>query len=448
MDMETQRNRPPHFLLATEGGEIYTFTPERPRLAERTAGKNGLDERRSRKDMNKLLHALIYILLAVTGTMLYFEIQLDKKRQLLGDRNLALENALVELASTIETNSPPRTKLESDQKCRIDISPIEANPEVSIVYSDILDDSYRAHLELNASGPFSWNDAATRLDLRKIYQLDREGKPVPSKVNPGKFEQEGTPMAMLLAELQKRAAAQLDTLKETRKELKATREKIPPIVKKFNDLAKEARADKKTIVDRDATIKELETDKQKLSDDVKNRDRTIADQNTEISSLKQEVQTARDETALKQEELEKAQKKADELDRSLRQCREDLRKAQEALRNSGGVVARGGGTGGATAIMSDGKDKGKIVFCDNDKNFCVVEFHDDALKEMMGDDLSAPLPIGEMIVRRPGADGSLGVVVGRISLKNFTRGTKLVTADILREAKQTDFQPGDIVFPE
>ena len=102
--------------------------------------------------MNKLLHALIYILLAVTGTMLYFEIQLDKKRQLLGDRNLALENALVELASTIETNSPPRTKLESDQKCRIDISPIEANPEVSIVYSDILDDSYRAHLELNASG--------------------------------------------------------------------------------------------------------------------------------------------------------------------------------------------------------------------------------------------------------------------------------------------------------
>ena len=397
--------------------------------------------------MNKLLHALIYILLVVTGTMLYFEIQLDKKRQLLGDRNLALENALVKLATTIETNSAERATLEDDQKCRMDNSPIEANPDVSIVYNDILDDSYPVRLEKRGMGVFSWDNPATRLDLRKIYQLDNEGRPKPDPVTPGKFEQGGTPMAALLAELQTRADAQLETLNKTREELEKTREKIPPIVKKFNSLAKEARADKKTIVDRDATIKELETDKQKLNDEIENKQRTIADQNTEIASLKQEVQTAKDETALKQEELDKAQKKADELNRMLIAAREELRKAREALRNSGGNVVRGG-SGGATAVMSEGMDKGRIVQCDNVRNFCVIEFKEETLKEMLGDDLSSPLPIAEMLVRRPGADGSLGEVVGRVSLKNHMRGTRYVTAEILREAKQKDFEPGDIVFPE
>lgn len=397
--------------------------------------------------MNKLLHALIYILLAVTGTLMYFELQLDKKRQLLGDRNLALETALVNLASTIETNAPERAILEDADSYRLDRSPVEANPGVDIEYEDVLDEGYALKYETLGAPVYGWNNADTRLALREIYKLDANGEPVPDKVNPGKFDQTGTRMAALVEELERRSKEQLDTLNETRKELKKVREKLPPVIRKYNDLAKIARADKDTIVKRDQTIEGLEDDKRKLSDDVANRDRTIKEQNGEIASLNEQVQLARNETALKQEELDKAVKLSEQLERSLRQAREDLRKAQQAAANSGGAVAGFGG-GSISSILSDGTNKGVVKFCDNQGGFCVVEFSEDALKEMLGDDLSAPVPMGELLVRRPAEDGGLGKVVGRIRLRNHTRNSPYVLADIVAEGRLEDFQPGDIVFPE
>ena len=52
--------------------------------------------------MNKALHALVYVTLVVAAAALFFEIQLDGKRELLKDRNRQLEDYIVKISNTIE----------------------------------------------------------------------------------------------------------------------------------------------------------------------------------------------------------------------------------------------------------------------------------------------------------------------------------------------------------
>ena len=52
--------------------------------------------------MNKALHALVYIILVLAVVALIFELNLYKKRELLGDRNRSLENIVVSFAKTVE----------------------------------------------------------------------------------------------------------------------------------------------------------------------------------------------------------------------------------------------------------------------------------------------------------------------------------------------------------
>ncbi len=394
--------------------------------------------------MNKLLHFFIYVLLATTGVLLYFELQLNKKRQLLGDRNLALETAIVKLASTIETEPAKRETLKDPDVYRLDSSPVEANPEIDIEYNEILDGSYQQKLETLGAKVYAWDNAETRMDLRKIYRLDHEGNPIPDKVKPGEFDQTGTRMAELLSEVYERARQQLDALNETRKALTEVREKIPPVVKKYNELAQIARLDKKTIVERDKTIEGLKKDIIARDDEIEKKQATIAEQNTEISSLRQEVQAAKDETALKQEELDKATKLAEQLDRLLREARAQLLAAARAAANAGS----GAGISTSASVLSDGDNKGEIVFFDNEKNWCIVKFNDQTMKELIGEDGLTPLPMIELLVRRPAPDGGLGKVVSRIRLRNHTRGTNYVLADVVTDGKLDDLQLGDIVFPE
>ena len=52
--------------------------------------------------MNKVLHAIVYLILVAAVAALVFEKSLFDKRSLLSDRNRAMEDYIVRLARTIE----------------------------------------------------------------------------------------------------------------------------------------------------------------------------------------------------------------------------------------------------------------------------------------------------------------------------------------------------------
>ena len=73
--------------------------------------------------MNKVLHVLVYVFLALASAALWFELQLNAKRAELTDRNRMQEDYLVKLARTIEKAEPDKgTSFE----IRKDASPVEA----------------------------------------------------------------------------------------------------------------------------------------------------------------------------------------------------------------------------------------------------------------------------------------------------------------------------------
>ena len=74
--------------------------------------------------MNKALHALVYLILAVSVAALYFEYNLYGKKELLKSRNRQLEDCLVTLSKTIEKADP--AKPVTVPEARKDVSHIEA----------------------------------------------------------------------------------------------------------------------------------------------------------------------------------------------------------------------------------------------------------------------------------------------------------------------------------
>ena len=164
--------------------------------------------------MNKLLHAIVYLILIVAVAALVFEKSLFDKRTLLGDRNRAMEDYIVRLARTIEKADAPRPM--SVPEAKKDISPIEARQVDTPEMENVLEE-YPAQLEAQNLETFNWDNSATRLQLRQLYYLGPDGQPVPDAANYNKPMTKGKgTMADLMDQLFERAKAQQATLNNTR----------------------------------------------------------------------------------------------------------------------------------------------------------------------------------------------------------------------------------------
>ena len=135
------------------------------------------------RDMNKALHALVYVILVVAGVALYFEIQLYGKKELLKDRNRQLEDYLINISKTIEKADAP--KPTSVPEARKDTSPIEAKLVETPETENILEE-YPVQLEEANLETLKWDDKE-RIQLRQLYKLDPEGNKMPDAANPGDF---------------------------------------------------------------------------------------------------------------------------------------------------------------------------------------------------------------------------------------------------------------------
>lgn len=378
--------------------------------------------------MNKALHVLVYVFLALAAAALWFELQLNAKRSLLTDRNRLQENYFVSIARTIEKVEP--AKGAALDPINMDVSPVEARVVDSPDMENVLD-GYNAHLEQANLETYNWENPTDRAQLRAVYVLDAEGNPVmdmgePLMKGPGTEDE-------LLGKLFESAKQQQARLNSTRAELVTLRGKLASVVSELNRIKPAARQDKVTIVEKQERISKLEEEKTGLENQVTKIKAQIDELNTEITSLKDEVTTAKDEVELKKEELAKANKLVDQLKKLL----------QESIATQGASSAQG------TAVTSlPAGDKGTIRIADNENMFAVVAFSEAAMKELKGPNLNQPVPVLELGVKRPGHKGDAGEFVGRLRIRQEVKGKPYVICDILGAWEQAKLQPNDVVFAD
>lgn len=380
--------------------------------------------------MNKALHALVYVILAVAGVALFFEIKLYEKRELLSERNDQFADSLVKVAGTIEkanAAAPANTEHEAHQ----DVSPVEAK-EVDTPQKKNLLEEYNWSLETANNETFNWG-SSERAQLRVLYAL-QDGEKIPDPGYPGSFVKTGPGTAQeLLDQLFERAKAQRANLDTTRAELKQIRQKLEGLVREYNERLVDARKDKVTIVKHEGTIADLEDQKKAVEEQLQKTKAQVEEQNAEIASLKDEVTNAKEETEAVKEDLAKLEKTKEQL--------VQLLKKQAASQS---VAAA---TPGSAVTSLPAGDKGKLVYVNNELMFAIVQFSDEAMQELLGPERQNPLPPLEMgIVRRKGEGAA--TYVGHIRLRQIIQGKNYVMADILRDWEQAKAEKGDVIIAE
>ena len=385
--------------------------------------------------MNKALHLVVYLILIAAVAALVFEKSLFDKRALLGDRNRMLEDYIVKIANTIEKADAPRSMVAPEAKK--DISPIEARQIDSPEMSNLLEE-YNAQLEAGNLETFKWDTSQVRLQLRQLYYLEN-GQTVPDVANYNKPMTKGKgTMAELLDQLLERAKAQQASLNTTRSALADLRGKFEAEVSDYNKLKPEVRAAKVNEDELKQKVSQVSQEKMVLEEQLTKLKSRVEEQSGEITSLKDEVSTAKDETAVAKEECAALEKKVQQLQKLMQQM------AQQQSQSAGAPVA-----GGASAVTSlPAGNKGKVADVNNKLMFCVIEFSDEAMDQMIGSARKNALPALTLGVLRKGFNGAAGEFVGKVRLRQSVAGKNFVIADILGDWSQAPMEKGDVIFAE
>lgn len=386
--------------------------------------------------MNKALHVFVYLFLIGVGAALWYEYQLNDKRTELKDRNRMMEDYLVsKVAPLVEVGND----YEAEQNATIEMDDDDPTDPAKIepTMKDLLEEirEYNASYEKIDHNLLSWGEVE-RGKLREIYILDEEGKP---KMDGADKLTRGSKEDLVLADLVKALTSQKDQLKKTREAIPPLREKIKEVAEAYNKVTPQLRANIATNIQQKAQIEDLTKKNTKLEDEKTELSSQLKDKELEIASLRDEVVAAKNETDEVKENLDKQTKLAENYKKQIQQL---IQQAQVATR--GTATERG-----AIQSLPFG-DKGKILRADNEYMFTIVEFTDEAMKQLKGNDLSQPLPVLELGVKRPGFEGPAGEFVGRIRLRQEVLGKNYVTCDILSNWSQGEdgLKPGDVVFAE
>ncbi len=378
--------------------------------------------------MGKVLRVLVIVILILGLGALVLSVLNFSKREVLIGRTHALEEEFIKLSRTLEAEDP--VDVPQPSYPQRDLSAVTSremdNPERSAFW-----DSYNHKYEPSAQ-PIPTLDMGTedkRLQLRAYYRIDpATGKPA---INPltGRPDTSGSgTMSELLEQALTRAKAQNELLHKTRAELPKLRDELIATIEELNSVKQMGRADKKTIVERDARIAQLENEKRELEQKIalleeekRDLNAQLAEAKNEIEKYKEEIKTLDDRVTL-------------------------LTKENRELRGRGMIVR-------TEAVSQDDierrltpGEKGKIVSFNEQWKFVVVEFDPVFMNELLGEDRSQPLPQFEMMVRRPGLQGAAGDFVTRLRLRQVIREQNLVVADILSDWQQVPMELGDVVY--
>ena len=376
--------------------------------------------------MGKVLRVLVILLAILSIVATIFAYMNYNKREILIGRAHMLEDMFVKVAATFEAEDIPETPQPSYPQR--DISAVTSreieNPERSAFW-----DSYNHKYEPSSTPPpmFNINDNSHRLQLRTYYHRGPDGKYEIDSLS-GKPSTKGSDtMSALLDQIYERANSQYKVLTATRAELPRLREELINTIEELNSLKQTARTDKRIIEERDARIAELEGQKRELE--------------SKIERLNEEIKEMQEKEAELTQQLNEQSEEIDQLSKHVKQLEEQIK----VLKGGGGVPLNQTAPALAEGVLTPG-DKGKVVDFNDEWKFAVIEFTPEFVSELVGPARDRPLPLIEVMVRRPGIADPDAAFVTRLKLRQIIREKNLVIADILSDWQQKPVQKGDVVF--
>ncbi len=377
--------------------------------------------------MGKLMQVVVYLILVLSCVALFFANALFCKRELLQNRNVALEDSVIRIAKTIEAEDAKDVETPEVMQDISEVSDRElATPEKKNVLAD-----YNAKLETANLPTLDLGTTAKRLQLRAFYVVGPDGKYVLNPVTQRPDSKGKGTMSELLGVVYERAKAQQAVLNKTRAELEKVRnDVVVPLVGEINTLKAKGREVCIELKETKETVVRLEGEKAALEDKNRKLENEKKELNAELADQKDQNDKLNEEKLVLQEDLDKAQKTIEEMKKKLAGRGEKKQTSDQAV---------------LLAPMTAG-DKGKIVSANNELKFCIVEFTDASINELLGEARDHALPQLEMSVRRPGRKSAAGEFVTRIKLRQWVKGKNLVIADILADWEQAPSEKNDVVF--
>ena len=340
--------------------------------------------------MGKVLRVLVILLALLSIGAVVFAYMNYNKREILIGRAHLLEDMFVKVAATFEAEDIPETP-----------QPSYPQRDISAVTSREID-----------------KDPTTG----KYVIDDLTGKPTKKGADT---------MTTLLDQIYERANAQYKVLTATRAELPRLREELINTIEELNNLKQAARTDKRIIEERDARIAELEGQKRELESKVERLNEEIREMQEKETELTQQI-------AEQAEEIEQLNDQVKTLQQQLAERKGDAKMVlNDSMVPTAAALADG--------VLTPG-DKGKIVDVNDDWKFAVVEFSPEFVSELIGPERDRPLPLIEVMVRRPGVEDPDAAFVTRLKLRQIIREKNLVITDILSDWQQKPVNKGDVVF--
>ncbi len=376
--------------------------------------------------MGNLLRVLVYIILVLSFTALFFANSLFGKREVLTKRNSILEDQIVKLAKTIEAQDAPDVTAPDVEKDISEVTERElTNPEkVSVL------DGYAMKLEQQNMPTIDFGSTEKRRQLRNFYAMSADGQPVIDTLDNKPMTKGPGSMQELMDQMFDRAKNQQANLNKTRAELAKLREQLTSTVAEINKLKTDGRTAKKDAKEARDQSAALQAEKETLETRIAKLTAEKKELAAEVADAKNEVERLNEEKVTLGDELAKAKENNEEMKKRL----------------AGKTTTVAADQAPSSVASLSAGDKGKIIEANDELKFAIVEFGDDAMTEMLGADRQSALPQLEMNVRRTGRQSAAGEFVTRIKLRQAVRGKNLVVADILSDWQQAAVEKGDVVF--
>ncbi len=377
--------------------------------------------------MGKLLRVLVVILLVLSITSVVFSVLLFMKREELIGRTKKLESTVIQLAGTLEAEEATvEVQPTYPQRDVSDVTSLELmNPNLSEFWK-----GYDSALEVVDTIMLDYSTQDMRLQLRKYYATDTEGRKLKDPVN-SKYRTDGpTTMQELIDRILKRATQQHANLNTTRSQLTKVRVELGDTITELNGEKSLRRTNLADIKAKRQQIAGLESDKSRLENTVTTLNDNIEQLNGEVTDLNTVI-TQRDEDIAAQQAMIASQKKRiDEL------INPDIHTPPP----------RDGAVAGDWADRVAPGVKGKVVSVDDNWNFVVVKLDDRFLSELLGEDLGGPMPMIDLNVKRAGFTSPAGDFVTKVRLRHLKREEGLAIADVLLDWEQVKVKQGDDIW--
>jgi len=390
--------------------------------------------------MAKFLRVLVVLIFILSIAALTLGIMLFTKREMLKGRAHKLEEGLISLARTLESEPPEKPDVPPAYPAR-DVSGVTAeiieNPTTSPFW-----DSYKHELESLDQPTVNIGTDARRRELMNYYKIDpATAKPERHPVTNLKIDSgPGTTQGIIDYAIE-RASEQYNLLTETRQQLQTIREELITTIRDLNQ-------QKKTLRDRLVHIVALNNQIAELNRTIEGLRRELQQANDLIEEQKLRITDLEADKLALEEENDGLKIKTEEQTEIIKDLRGQLVDIEKRI-GAGGVNIPGGGGGSVTKERVRGKvaagNRGRVISVDERHLFVVMEMEDSFFPELLSIMTDGSLVNIELLIKRDTNSGS-DKFITKVVLTQIKPEQNLAIGEILQDWQQGPIKEGDIVF--